>query len=152
MSNLNIPVETYRLEWDELPVDGQPFYLFAENTGFVRRGDMMVEKATQVAYPLVETGAWYPLPPDPPADPFEYWCSLWVPVYHNPHDKDKIVLWWGIEGKYRWYPVRDDRDTLNGNLLDRHAAPENRTIGNFDTLKAAQKAAYDHFMSNAQNP
>lgn len=138
-----------RFDWNELPEKGQAFFVFAFNTAFIRKGNTMVEKGTRVPYPLPIKGAWYPLPPDPPTQPFKHWCSLWQPTYHNEHDRAQNTdpLWWGDgNGRYRWYPEKGPSDTLNGRLLDRQAAPENRTLGTFNTLKAAQKAAYEHFM------
>jgi len=144
-----------RFDWNEIPDEGQAFYLFSECAAFRRVGNKVVRvflhppQHNLVFEDMPTTGAWLSLPPDPPADPFLHWCSLWQHtvsslLVRKPHPprKDWIpgneqINFYGNE-RYRWY--------LRGNLLDRYASPEERIIGAFPTLKLAQEAAYEHFM------
>ena len=143
-----------RFDWNDLPEDGQAFYLFAECAAFRRVGNKVVRVSLHpsqhnlVFEDMPTKGAWYPLPPDPPTHPFKHWCSLWKPTYLNTYEHTpKNALWWGDgDARYRWYPNRQISDSLAGNLLDRQARAGTGIIGNFDKLKAAQKAAYEHFM------
>lgn len=132
---------TYRFEWNELPEDRQTFFLFEENTAFVRQGNTMVEVATRIAYPLPDQGIWWPHP-EVIEDPYRHFCVEWEPYYGGFLRLARRAQASPV-GYYKW-------SQKTGSLLGYDPAqPQERSgirIGHFAEYETVQKAAYEHFI------